>query len=85
MSMSHHDQPFYGKRVDRKAEQEYIQKLLRKYQNEPFSDELKKKVWDDLAQEKHLGNITIPFNLDVIKDPTGKFPNLIQVVLDSKV
>jgi hypothetical protein len=79
MSTSHHDQPFYGKCVDRKAEQEYIQKLLRKYQNEPFSDELKKKVWDDLALEKHLGNITIPFN------PTGKFPNLIQVVLDSKV
>lgn len=80
-----HEHPFYGHEIIRRQEQEYIKKLLSKYQQEPVSDELKKKVWDDLQREKHLGRITIPFKLAVRRDPYGKFPDLIEVILDTKV
>lgn len=80
-----HDHPFYGYDIIRCKEQAYIQALLSKYQHESVSDDLKKKVWDDLQQEKHLGRITIPFKLAVRRDPYGKFPDAIEVILDTKV
>jgi hypothetical protein len=76
---------FYGEEVLRNREQEYIQNLLKKYKNLPVDDELKKKIWEELQNEKHLGNIKIPFKVNIVKDPTGKFADFIQVVLDTKV
>lgn len=83
MSSSH--RPFYGKEIVRRQEQEYIQKLLRKYKDESVNETLKQKVWDELMQEKHLGRISIPFKMALRKDPTGKFPNFIEIILDTKV
>lgn len=80
-----HEHPFYGYEIIRRNEQEHIKQLLSKYQHEPVSDELKEKVWDELQLEKHLGRVTIPFRLAVRRDPYGKFPDLIEVILDTKV
>lgn len=80
-----HERPFYGHIIIRRKEEEYIKSLMEKYQNTPVNEELKKKVWDELQMEKHLGNITIPFKLAVRMDPYGKFPDLIEVILDTKV
>lgn len=79
------DHPFYGKIIVRRSQQEYIQNLLKKYQNLPINEELKKKVWDELQMEKYRGNITIPFKMAVRMDPYGKFPPAIEVILDTKV
>lgn len=83
--MSHHDKPFYGIEIIRRKEQAYIKELLKKYQNQPVSDELKKQVWDELQMGKYEGRITIPFKLAVRKDPYGKFPDQIEIILDTKV
>ena len=81
----HETQPFYGEDIIRREEQSYIQKLLKKYKNEPATDELKKKVWEELQLEKHLGRIKIPFKVAIKKDPSRKFPDYIEVILDTKV
>lgn len=80
-----HEHPFYGHVIIRRTQEEYIKSLMKKYQHEPVNEELKKKVWDELQMEKHLGNITIPFKLAVRMDPYGKFPDLLEVILDTKV
>lgn len=77
--------PFYGYVIIRNREQEYIENLMKKYKNEPVNDALKQKVWDELQQEKFLGNITIPFKIATRIDPSGKFPDYIEVILDTKV
>jgi hypothetical protein len=82
---THHAHPFYEKDIIRDQEQEYIQKLLKKYRKEPVSEELKKKVWDELQMEKHYGRITIPFKIALRRDPYGKFPDYIEIILDTKV
>lgn len=79
------EHPFYGYDIIRRKEQEYIQRLLSKYQHEIVSDDLKKRVWDELQREKYLGRITIPFKLAVRRDPYGNFPDAIEVILDTKV
>lgn len=80
-----HEHPFYDKIIFRGQEQSYINKLLEKYRNEPVTEELKKKIWDELQMEKHLGRITIPFKIVLRKDSYGKYPSYIEVILDSKV
>lgn len=80
-----HEHPFYGQVIIRRKEQDYIRSLLRKYQHAPVNEELKKKVWDELQMEKHYGRITIPFKLALRMDPYGKFPDLLEVILDTKV
>lgn len=82
---SPHHLPFYGKKIIRQKEEEYIKTLLKKYQKEPVNEDLKKKVWDELQREKHCGRIAIPFKLGVRKDPSGKFPDVLEVILDTKV
>ncbi len=77
--------PFYGYEIIRQEQYAYIQKLLEKYRHEPVSEELKKKVWNELQMEKHLGKVTIPFKLAVRRDPYGRFPDTIEVILDTKV
>lgn len=80
-----HNLPFYGKKIVPRNEEKYIENLLKKYKHHEASEELKKKIWDDLQKEKYLGNITIPFKLAVRLDPSGKFPSFIEVILDTKV
>ncbi len=80
-----HEHPFYGYDIIRREQQKYIKNLLKKYRNEPVSEELKKKIWDELQMEKHLGRITIPFKMTSRRDPYGKFPPVIEVILDTKV
>ena len=80
-----HERAFYGHVIIRRKQEEYIKALMQKYQRDPVNEELKKKVWDELQMEKHLGHITIPFKLAVRMDPYGKFPDLLEVILDTKV
>lgn len=80
-----HEHFFYGHPILRYREQEHINRLLAKYRNEPVSEELKKKVWNELQMEKHYGRITIPFKMATRRDPYGKFPDCIEIILDTKV
>lgn len=82
---SHANHHFYGKAIFPDKEQEYIQSLLRKYRKEPASEELKKKIWDELQKEKHLGSISIPFKVIFRKGEVGKYPSQVEVILDTKV
>ena len=79
------EHPFYGYEIIRRNEQAYIQHLLKKYKNEPVTDDLRKKIWDEMQMEKHLGNITISFKVVTRRDPSGKFPDFVEVILDTKV
>ncbi len=76
---------FYGQEVVRGQQQEYIQKVLEKYAGEPATEELRNKIYDDLMQEKHLGNVTIPFKVILQKDETGVRPDYIDILLDTRV
>ena len=80
-----HEHPFYDVDVVRHEQQEYIQKLLKKYKKEPVTEELKKKIWEELQEEKHQGRIVIPFKMTSRRDPYGKFPEQIEIILDTKV
>ncbi len=86
--MSHnneHAHPFYGQEIVRNNEQTYINKILKKYENDPVNEELKKKIWDDLQMEKYYGRITIPFKVTLRRDINGLYPDFIEVILDTKV
>lgn len=76
---------FYGKPIYRDREQEYIESLLKKYRNEPATEELKKAIWDELQKEKDEGRIAIPFRVVIRKDPSGRRPPYIEILLNSKV
>ncbi len=80
-----HGVPFYDRDILRFQEQQAIENLLKKYRNDPPTEDLKKKIWEELMMEKYLGRITIPFKVVLRKDPEGKFPNHIEVILDTKV
>jgi hypothetical protein len=77
--------PFYGKEIDPGSEQECIEKILSKYRHEPVSEELKKKIHNELAAAKARGVISIPFKVVMQKDSTGKHPDYIEVILETKV
>lgn len=79
------EHPFYGTDILRKREQDYIRQLLKKYKGEPVTDELKAKIWDELQMEKYKGMIKIPFKVVLRRDTTKKFPDYIEVILDTKV
>lgn len=80
-----HEHPFYGQVIVRRQEEEYIKQLMEKHRGKPVSEELKKTVWDELQKEKYLGRVTIPFKMAVRRDPYGKFPDIIEIILDTKV
>lgn len=80
-----HDRPFYGKQIVRREEQERIDSLLAKFRNEPATELLRQKIYDELMWQKHLGNITIPFQVALRKDPSNGGQDYIEVVLESKV
>lgn len=81
----HEETPFYGTEILRSRQQELIQNLLKKHKNEKVDEELKAKIWDELQMEKHKGTITIPFKVFLRKDPEKKYPDVIEVILDTKV
>lgn len=76
---------FYGEQIYRHRQEKFIKELLKKFEGKEASDELKKAVWDALQAEKAKGNITIPFKIAVRRDPYRKFPDKIEVILDTKV
>lgn len=82
---SEDEHPFYGIEIIRRKEQEYIQKLLKKYAKNPVTDELKSKIWDELQMEKYKGNITIPFKIAMRRDTQKKYPDFIEIIIDTKV
>lgn len=79
------EHPFYGHVIYRGRQEEYIENILKKYRNEPATEDLKKKIWDELQMEKYHGRVTIPFKVALRRDPTGKFPDYVEVILDTKV
>lgn len=81
----HKEHPFYGQDILRNREERYIETILKKYKNEPVTDELKMKIWNELQMEKHLGNINIPFKVVMRRDPKGQYPEFVEVILDTKV
>ena len=85
MTQEKHTHPFYGVDIFSDHEQTYIQNFLSKYKNEIPSEELKKKIWDDLQMERYYGRIKIPFKIVLRKDVYGKFPDYIEIILDTKL
>jgi hypothetical protein len=79
------EHPFYGVDIIRRREQDYIQELLKKYRHEPVTDELKSKIWEELQLEKYYGRLTIPFKLVMQQDALKKYPDTIEIILDTKV
>ncbi len=77
--------PFYGKEIDPDREQAIIQKILSQYRRTPVSEELKKKIHDELSAAKEKGVITIPFKVVMRGDQTGIRLPYIEVILDTKV
>lgn len=71
--------------IDRKGQELFLKRLLTKYKDEIPNLALKVKIWDELALEKHLGRLKIPFKIILRKDPDHLFPDIIEVLLDSKV
>jgi hypothetical protein len=83
--MSEKHKFFYDAPIYKDREKDFINNLLKKYRNEPATDALKQKIWDELSLEKSKGNIKIPFKVVLRKDPTGIYPDAIEVILDTKV
>ncbi|MGA8164878.1 MAG: hypothetical protein WB791_07645 [Waddliaceae bacterium] len=82
---AYENHPFYGEDVLRHQEQRAIEELLAKYKNEPVTEELQKKIWDDLQTEKSSGRIMIPFKVVMHRDVSRRFPDYIEIILDTKV
>lgn len=79
------EHPFYGVNILRSREQDYINTLLKKYRGKPADEELKKAIYDELQKEKHEGKIKIPFKVVLRRDPYKKYPDYVEVILDTKV
>lgn len=79
------DHPFYGVPIYRHREQDLIREILKKYKHEPVTEELKGKIWDELQMEKYKGTITIPFKVVMRRDIHHRYPDYIEVILDTKV
>lgn len=79
------EHPFYGVHIIRREEKAHIQNLLEKYRGELVDEDLQRKIWDELQMEKYKGRITIPFKVIMRRDASKKFPDFIEIILDSKV
>ncbi len=80
-----HEHPFYGVEIIRREQQEFVNKLMKKYKGQRVTEEMKKKIWDELQWEKHLGRLTMPFKMTVRRDPYGIFPDVVEIIMDTKV
>jgi DNA-directed RNA polymerase subunit N (RpoN/RPB10) len=85
MSHKSSEHPFYGHEIYADKEQAYIEKLLLKYKNEVANEELKKKIFDELQMERYHGRLKIPFKISLRKDIYGKYPDYVEVILDTKL
>ncbi|NGX58541.1 MAG: hypothetical protein K940chlam3_01448 [Chlamydiae bacterium] len=83
--MAKREHYFYDKAILADRETEHVNKLLEKYKHEKVDEDLKKKIWEELQHEKHLGNISIPFKIVLRRDEYGKYPDTIEVILDTKL
>ena len=77
--------PFYGREIDPSQQKEEIKKILSKYIQEPVSDDLKRKIYNELIDAKARGKITIPFKVVMRKTPGNVHRDYIEVILDTKV
>lgn len=80
-----HDRPFYGKQIIRREERERIDALVGKYRGEPVSDLLRQKIYNELMWQKHLGHISIPFQVVLNRGSVEGERDYIEVILESKV
>ncbi|MFI5343220.1 MAG: hypothetical protein ACHQUC_03260 [Chlamydiales bacterium] len=85
MQEQEHEHPFYGTDIFKDQQKKTIQNLLEKYRHEPVNEELLRKIWDELQMEKHKGNIIIPFKVVMRRDSYKKFPDYVEIILDTKV
>lgn len=83
--MSQHENYFYDKPIIADCESDYIKQILKKYKNERVDEDLRKKIWEELQYEKHLGNISIPFKVVIRRDEYGRYPEFVEVILDTKL
>jgi len=77
--------PFYGFNIISRNEKDKVEEILKVFKDEPVTEELKKKIWDKLQMARHEGVISIPFKVVMRRDSTHKFPEHIEVILDTKV
>jgi hypothetical protein len=78
-------QPFYGKAVNIDREKRLIQKVLSKYLLEPPSEELKRKIYNELTRLKSDGKIITPFKVILRRDRSKMHRDFIEILLDTKV
>ncbi|MCB1112690.1 MAG: hypothetical protein H7A37_09215 [Chlamydiales bacterium] len=83
--MNEEHELFYGYEIVRDQEQLIIVDLMKKYSNEPVTEELKRRIWDELQELKRIGRINIPFKVEIRRDRSNKYPPSIEVILDTKV
>ncbi len=76
---------FYGKPIHPDDEQEKINALLNDFKNEAIDEKLLQKVHAKLMEERHLGNITIPFTIEIKKGSSGSKPDYLEIQLETKV
>ncbi len=77
--------PFYGTDIISRDEKQKVEAILKKYKAEPVTDELKKRIWDELQMAKHRGEILSPFKVVARRDSNRKYPEYIEVILDTKL
>jgi len=82
---NHGSHPFYGQEIYADQEQAYIQSLLAKYKGQTANEDLKKQIFDELQMERYHGRLKIPFKVVLRRDIYGKFPDYIEVLLDTKL
>lgn len=79
------EHPFYGFNIICRDQQAYINRLLSKYNRDPVTEELQKRIWEELQRAKNEGRVTVPFKVVMRRDAAGKYPDYIEVILDTKV
>ena len=76
---------FYGRPIHKDLEQEKVRRLLKKYDDLSVTEELQKRIWDELTTAKEKGEIAIPFKVVLRRGTAGHYPDTIEVILDSKL
>ena len=83
--MRDHKLPFYDVDISSSHESDHIKKVLKKYKNEPVGQKLKESVYNELHELKHQGVIKVPFKVVMRRDPEKKYPDYIEVILDTQL
>lgn len=83
--MSEHVRPYYGKWIIPDEEQKRIETLMKPFQNQPVSEELRKQVYETLSEAKFRGEISIPFRIVIAQDAYKRYPDCLKIILDTKL